>query len=83
MRARFEAPGGGVSISILVRRAQTIQRSVLQISDLAQYGSVEDVSKLLVPRGATLIASTSVSVPRGSRETPLGPVEIPPRTYYL
>jgi hypothetical protein len=44
---------------------------------------VEDVAKLLLPRGSTLLASASVVVPRGVRETPVGPVEIPPRTYYL
>ncbi|GBF97279.1 hypothetical protein Rsub_09970 [Raphidocelis subcapitata] len=83
VRARWESPGGGVSISVLTQRAQTIKRTVLQVSDLAQYGPADEVAKLLLPRGAALLASASIEEARRSRDTPLGVVEIPPRTYYL
>jgi hypothetical protein len=53
------------------------------VSDLAQYGPADEVAKLLLPRGATLIASASIVEERQARDTPLGRVEIPPRTYYL
>ncbi|KAI8462903.1 MAG: hypothetical protein J3K34DRAFT_527409 [Monoraphidium minutum] len=83
VRARWESPDGAVSISVLVRRAQTIQRTILQVADVSQWGSVEEVSKLMVPRGARLVGSAEIAEPRETRETPLGVVEIPPRSYYL
>jgi hypothetical protein len=54
-----------------------------QVSDLSQYGPAEDVAKLLLPRGSLLLASTQTVEKFPPRETPLGQVEIPPRTYYM
>jgi hypothetical protein len=70
-------------ITVLVRRAQTLRRTLLQLSDLSEYGPAADVAPLLMPKGAALVASAAVEEPRGTRTTPLGEVELPPRTYYL
>lgn len=68
---------------LLPRSLGPIPPFPFQVSDLAQYGSVEDVAKLLLPRGSTLLGSVSIVEPRASKETPFGTVDIPPRTYYL
>lgn len=140
MRARWESPDGAVSISVLTRRTQTVQRTLLQarrvgpggrgkeggswegdwatpptrdvaqgrgacsrvpgavhkcvsgtralvlplqVSDVSQWGTPEEAAKLVLPRGAALLGSTSIAEARTPKATPVGQVELPPRNYYL
>lgn len=41
-----------------------------------------EVAKLILPRGSTLLAANTTSVEQPPKDTPLGPVDIPPQTYY-
>jgi hypothetical protein len=50
---------------------------------LSQFGTAEEAAKLLLPRGSLLLGSSTVTDALPPRETLLGPVEIPPRNYYL
>lgn len=83
VRARFESPGGGVAVAIIVKRAASIARTVLQVGDVSQLGTLEEAAKVLTPPGCRLLGSAAIAEPRPPRETPLGATEIPPRNYYL
>ena len=50
---------------------------------MSQLGSLEEAAGVLTPPGCRLLGSAAVTEPRPPRDTPLGPVEIPPRSYYL
>lgn len=54
-----------------------------QVTDVSQLGSLEEAAGVLTPPGCRLLGSAAVTEPRPPRDTPLGPVEIPPRSYYL
>jgi hypothetical protein len=56
---------------------------VLQVADISQLGNPIEVAQLLLPRGSTLLATATQQVPQPPKETPLGPVDIPPQNYYL
>ncbi len=53
----------------------------LKVNDISEYGSPQDVAKLLLPRGAKLLASDSEVVQLPPKETPIGTVQIK-NTYY-
>lgn len=54
-----------------------------KVSDISQLGDVAAVSELVLPRGSTLLASTTQQVPQPPKETPLGQVDMPPQNYYM
>lgn len=49
---------------------------------MAQYGDQLEVAKLLLPRGARLLGTGAVIEEQASRDTPVGTLPIPPKTYY-
>jgi hypothetical protein len=53
-----------------------------QVSDISQLGDPIAVANLVLPRGSTLLAASTQVVEQPAKETPLGPVDIPPQTYY-
>ena len=53
-----------------------------QVADISQYGEPIEVAKLLLPRGATLLGTDVLLEQLPARETPVGPVEVPPKKYY-
>lgn len=54
----------------------------MQISDIANFGTPIEAAPLLLPRGAKLLAATAEVEQLPPRDTMLGTVEIPPKTYY-
>ncbi|KAJ9529236.1 hypothetical protein QJQ45_007913 [Haematococcus lacustris] len=83
LRSRFEAGDGGqASLAVVVRNAQTLSFSLLQVGDLSVWGTPEEAAKLLLPRGSVLLNSSQQQVEVPPRTTPLGPVALPPKSYY-
>ena len=88
LRARFDAPAlpstgaPAALLSVIVRQAQTLKPTLMQVSDISAFGEPEDAAKLLLPRGARVVSAASSQETSPPRETPLGPVEIPPVSYY-
>eukprot|EP00775_Hariotina_reticulata_P002595 gene2595-2897_t len=82
--ARFEPrlPGQPGSITILTRRATVFKQTIFQVSDISQLGDPIAVAKLVLPRGSTLLAASTQLVEQPAKDTPLGPVDFPPQTYY-
>eukprot|EP00199_Chlamydomonas_sp_CCMP681_P007087 CAMPEP_0119105810 /NCGR_PEP_ID=MMETSP1180-20130426/3676_1 /TAXON_ID=3052 ORGANISM="Chlamydomonas cf sp, Strain CCMP681" /NCGR_SAMPLE_ID=MMETSP1180 /ASSEMBLY_ACC=CAM_ASM_000741 /LENGTH=268 /DNA_ID=CAMNT_0007090965 /DNA_START=13 /DNA_END=816 /DNA_ORIENTATION=- len=83
VRCRFQAPGDTkASVSVVVRTAQALTFSFTQVGDIAQLGDPEAAAKLVVPKGSLLISATQEVDVLPPRETPLGQVDVPPKTYY-
>eukprot|EP00878_Enallax_costatus_P024693 GHUV01026372.1.p1 GENE.GHUV01026372.1~~GHUV01026372.1.p1 ORF type:complete len:207 (+),score=45.90 GHUV01026372.1:188-808(+) len=81
--ARFESPNGGPEvISIITRKASALKQTLLQVNDITQMGDPIAVASLIVPRGSRLLAKATEEVPQPPKETPVGQIELPPRTYY-
>ena len=72
-------------LTIVARSASAIKPTLLQLTDMAQWGTAAEVGRLLLPRGARVtVAPAALSVPRPPRDTgtPVGTVETPPLTLY-
>ncbi|KAG2498419.1 hypothetical protein HYH03_003677 [Edaphochlamys debaryana] len=82
IRARFDSPDGSAVVSVLVRPASAIKQMVLQVTDVTQLGTLEEAAKLLLPKGSRVVKGSVLQVNRPPKETPAGPVELPPKTYY-
>ncbi|GAX72657.1 hypothetical protein CEUSTIGMA_g113.t1 [Chlamydomonas eustigma] len=82
VRARFDAEEGGANVSVIVKNAQTVKFSLIQVSDITAFGTIEEAAQVLLPRGSVVLTASSEVQQIPSRETPLGVVEIPPKTYY-
>jgi hypothetical protein len=52
------------------------------VSDVTAFGSPEDAARILVPKGAKLLAISTEVVQLPAKETPLGLLEVPPKSYY-
>jgi hypothetical protein len=76
VRARFDAEDGGANVSMLD------VCHFLQVSDITAFGKIEEAAQVLLPRGSVVLAASSEVQQISARETPMGIVEIPPRTYY-
>lgn len=46
------------------------------------FGTPLEAAQLLLPRGSKLLSTSQESVPTPSRQTPVGLVDLPPKTYY-
>jgi hypothetical protein len=88
LRARFDAPSLATTgspaalLSVIVRQAQSLKPTIVQVADISAFGPPEEAAKLLLPRGARLVAASQAQETSAPRDTPLGPVEIPPVNYY-
>ena len=56
--------------------------TVLQVADVTQYGDPIEVAKLLLPRGSTLLSTDTAVEEQAAKDTLVGTVAIPPKTYY-
>jgi hypothetical protein len=45
-------------------------------------GNPIEVAQLILPRGSTLLATATQQVQVPPKQTPVGPLELPPQTYY-
>lgn len=54
----------------------------LQVNDISQMGDPVAVATLILPRGSRLLATATEQVPQSPKVTPVGQLELPPRTYY-
>ncbi|KAG1671090.1 hypothetical protein FOA52_000762 [Chlamydomonas sp. UWO 241] len=88
VRARFDSPDGKAIVSVLIRGAQTLKASLFQVSDVSMLGDVDEVAKLIIPRGSRLLKTGSIVVesakkrPEGLAEQVLGEVDVPPVSYF-
>eukprot|EP00195_Chlamydomonas_chlamydogama_P016063 CAMPEP_0202891054 /NCGR_PEP_ID=MMETSP1392-20130828/1241_1 /ASSEMBLY_ACC=CAM_ASM_000868 /TAXON_ID=225041 /ORGANISM="Chlamydomonas chlamydogama, Strain SAG 11-48b" /LENGTH=374 /DNA_ID=CAMNT_0049574723 /DNA_START=32 /DNA_END=1158 /DNA_ORIENTATION=+ len=82
VRVRLDSPDGQTVLSVVMRNAQTLKATLLQVSDISMFGEPEAAANLLLPRGSVLLSSDSEVVQPPPKETPIGLVEVPPRTYY-
>ncbi|GIL78087.1 hypothetical protein Vretimale_7490 [Volvox reticuliferus] len=82
VRARFDSPDGSTVLSVIVRNAQSIRPSILQVTDLSVFGGLEEAAKLLLPRGSRVLSASTLQVVLPPKQTALGPVELPPKNYY-
>ncbi|GLC37149.1 hypothetical protein PLESTM_000548000 [Pleodorina starrii] len=82
VRARFDSQDGSTVLSVVVRNAQNLRPSLLQVTDLSVFGGLEEVAKLLLPRGSRVLSASNLQVVLPPKQTALGPVEVPPKNYY-
>ncbi|GIL62739.1 hypothetical protein Vafri_16921 [Volvox africanus] len=82
VRARFDSPDGSTVLSVIVRNAQSIRPSILQVTDLSIFGGLEEAAKLLLPRGSRVLSASTLQVVLPPKQTALGSVELPPKSYY-
>eukprot|EP00877_Chromochloris_zofingiensis_P014622 jgi/Chrzof1/9413/Cz04g02050.t1_PPD9[v5.2] len=82
LRARFDSPDGSEVVSIIVQKATIYKQTLFQVTDISQLGDPIATAKLLLPRGSTLLYATQDTQQLPARQTPVGSVELPPRTYY-
>ncbi|GFR43081.1 hypothetical protein Agub_g4088 [Astrephomene gubernaculifera] len=82
VRARFDSPDGSTVLSVVVRSAQSIRPSILQVTDVSVFGGLEEAAKLLLPRGSRVLAASALQVVLPPKETAIGTVELPPKNYY-
>lgn len=80
IRARFISPDGRSVITVLARDASSIKPTFLQLNDISQYGDLQEVANLLLPRGSRVVAAESKTVQRAPRDTGtvVGTVTPPP-----
>lgn len=52
------------------------------MTDISAYGTPEEAASLLLPRGSKLVSASVETVALPPRVTPLGDVEVPPKSYY-
>lgn len=53
-----------------------------QVNDISMMGNPIEVAQLILPRGSTLLATATQQVQVPPKQTPVGPLELPPQTYY-
>jgi hypothetical protein len=75
------AADGAEVVSLGVRRAADLRPTFLQVNDISDFGTLEEVAALLVPPRATLVSASAATY------TVASPVAAPddpplPRTYY-
>ena len=81
---RGAAPGAPQRMTVIVKQASSVKQSLLQITDVSQWGSPRDVARLLLVPGAQVLSSGSFTVPVPPRDTRTlaGVVERAPITIY-
>jgi hypothetical protein len=70
---------------VVVQQAAKLKQSFLQVTDIQQLGSPEEVARLVLPPGARVAAAAVRSFPQPPRDTGsplLGVIERPPRLVY-
>jgi hypothetical protein len=53
------------------------------VTDITAYGGLEEAAKLLLPRGSTVLRAKTLTEAVPPKTTPLGTVELPPKSYYM
>ncbi len=81
LKLRLTAAGGAEVVSLGVRRAADLRPTFLQVNDIADFGTLEDMAGLLVPPGARLLASSSATFTAPSPTAAADEVPLE-RTYY-
>lgn len=54
-----------------------------QVTDITAYGGLEEAAKLLLPRGSTVLRARTITEAVPPKTTPMGTVELPPKSYYM
>lgn len=71
-------------MTVIYQQISTVKQTLLQITDIAQLGTVEEVARLLLPAGSRVAGATVLSFPQPAKDTGtlLGAIERPPRQLY-
>ncbi|GMH33209.1 hypothetical protein BSKO_01043 [Bryopsis sp. KO-2023] len=81
---RFKSPSGKQSASLVRREAASVKPTFLQLSDISQYGSLEQVASIVVPRSGREVSGEMETFPQMpfDTRTPRGIVQQPDLTIY-
>jgi hypothetical protein len=53
------------------------------VTDITAYGTIEEAAQLLLPRGSTVLRARTLQEAVPPKITPLGTVDMPPKSYYM
>lgn len=85
VRGEVVSPDGVVTVSVIQQQASKLKQSLFQITDLAQLGTAEEVSKLVLPPGTRVDSMVTRRYPVPSKDTGIsavGVIERDPITVY-
>ena len=84
MRVELRPLEGSGRVTVVQQQASKLKQSLLQITDVAQLGTPEEVARLLLPPGTAVIASSVKTFPQPPRDTGtvMGVIERPPVLQY-
>jgi PsbP len=84
VKARFTSEDGSCLVTVISREASEMRPTFFQLTDIGQYGSAEEVARMLAPRDSKLVAASEAKVTMPSRDTGtiLGTVKVPDQTIY-
>jgi hypothetical protein len=83
VRGRFDSGDHAVVVSVVTRPAASLKPMLMQVTDVSIFGPPVEAAQLLLPPGSVVSASRAVVVEAPARDTSLGLVAPPPRSYYL
>lgn len=84
VRGEVVSPDGIVTVSVIQQQASKLKQSLFQITDVSQLGSVEEVSKLVLPPGSRIDAASvrTFPIPPKDTGTVVGVIERDPVVIY-
>lgn len=69
VRAEVVSPDNKVTISVIQQQASKLKQSLLQITSITQLGSLQDVSRLILPPGTKIINASVKEFPLTPKDT--------------
>ncbi|CAG9460176.1 unnamed protein product [Pedinophyceae sp. YPF-701] len=58
-----------VSLSVVQQTASSIKPTFTQLTDISQWGSLEDAARIVLPRGSRLVSSKVIALDLGEKDT--------------
>lgn len=69
VRGEVVSPDGVVTVSVIQQQASKLKQSLFQITDISQLGSIEEVSKLVLPPGSRIDGASVRTFPIAPKDT--------------
>ena len=84
VKADVRSPDGRLRINVVQQQAAKLKQTLLQVTDVSQLGTPEEVALLVLPPGSRVARAQVVTFPQPPRDTGsvLGVIERPPKQLY-
>jgi hypothetical protein len=80
----LRSPSGAGHVTVISQQAAKLKQTLLQVTDVSQLGTPEEVARLVLPPGSRVARAEVLLVPQPPRDTGsvLGTIERPDRQLY-